>query len=101
GGGGTARRGVSRMATRPEGGRRYENDRTFDALERFEAAARARSVDTATLALAWLLADPRVSSVIVGPRRPEHLAPARRALEMKLGASRRAELSDVFSLSPT
>src|SRR5262245_6081881 len=43
--------GGSRMATRPEGGRQYENDRTFDALDRFGAAARERGVDTATLAL--------------------------------------------------
>ena len=88
----------SRMATRPEGGRHYQNDRTFDALERFEAAARARGVDAATLALAWLLTEPRVSSVIVGPRRPEHLAPARRALDVELSSSDRAELSALFEV---
>jgi aryl-alcohol dehydrogenase-like predicted oxidoreductase len=90
----------SRMATRPEAGRRYENDRTFDALDRFEAAARARGVTMAALALAWLLAEPRVSSVIVGPRLPEHLAPARQALDLKLGASDRAELAAMFAVAP-
>jgi len=86
----------SRMTLRPEGGRRYQNERTFEALDRLEAAARARGVDTATLAIAWLLGEPRVSSLIVGPRRPEHLEPARRALDLKLGANERAELSALF-----
>jgi NDP-hexose 2,3-enoyl reductase len=56
-----------------------------------------RGVDTGTLAIAWLLSEPRVSSVIVGPRRPEHLVPARRALEMRLDADERAELAALFA----
>ena len=38
----------------------------------------------AGLALAWLLHHPRVTAVIVGPRRPEQLEPAREALELEL-----------------
>src|SRR5437588_495534 len=58
--------------------------------------ARARGVDTATLALAWLLAHPLVTAVVVGPRRPEHLEPASRALELHLGEDERAELARLF-----
>src|SRR6266516_3391010 len=65
-----------RDAPAPEGSRMtlrsgpYEHLRTdavYDALEALEQRG-----DPATLALAWLLGDERVS-VVVGPRRPEHL----------------------------
>ena len=51
----------------------------------------------ATLALAWLLGDARVTSVIVGPRRPGHLAPAARALGLALAPSERDELGAFFA----
>jgi aryl-alcohol dehydrogenase-like predicted oxidoreductase len=38
--------------------------------------------DPATLAYAWLLAQPDVTAVVVGPRRPEQLAPAVAALSV-------------------
>jgi len=70
----------SRMATRPEGSEHLFDDKVFDALERFERYAAEQGTTTAALSLAWLLADPRVTAVIVGPRRPEHLVPALDAL---------------------
>jgi aryl-alcohol dehydrogenase-like predicted oxidoreductase len=86
----------SRMTTRPEAYEEFVNDRVYDALEAFEAAARDRGVDMAALALAWLLADERVTSVIVGPRRPEHLEPVRAALELRLTPAEAAELEALF-----
>jgi aryl-alcohol dehydrogenase-like predicted oxidoreductase len=38
----------------------------------------------AGLALAWLLADARVTQIVAGPGRPEHLAPVREALQRPL-----------------
>ena len=46
----------------------------------------------AGLALAWLLADQRVTQIVVGPGRPEHLAPVREALERPLSGDERATL---------
>ena len=86
----------SRMTMRPEPYERFRDDRVFDGLEAFEAAARERGVDMAALALAWLLADERVTSVIVGPRRPEQLEPARAALELELTRAEAAELEALF-----
>jgi aryl-alcohol dehydrogenase-like predicted oxidoreductase len=86
----------SRMTMRPEGYEHFVDDRTFDVLEAFEAAARERGVDMAALALAWLLADERVTSVIVGPRRPEHLDPARAALELRLTPAEADQLTSLF-----
>jgi aryl-alcohol dehydrogenase-like predicted oxidoreductase len=86
----------SRMTLRPEPYERFVADRTFAALEAFEEAARDRGVDTATLALAWLLGDDRITSVIVGPRRTAHLEPVQAALELELTGAERAELAALF-----
>jgi len=82
----------SRMTMRPEPYERFRSDAVFDRLERLAAMG-----DPATLALAWLLADPRVTAIVVGPRRPEHLEPALAALERPLAASDRDELSAIFA----
>ena len=86
----------SRMTTRPEPYRRYENDAVYAGLEALAEHARKRGSDTATLALAWLLADERITSVVVGPRRPEHLEPPVRALELQLTPAERDELAALF-----
>jgi aryl-alcohol dehydrogenase-like predicted oxidoreductase len=74
----------SRMTQRPEPYEHLAEDRTFDLLERLEETARSRGHSLAGLALAWLLADRRVTQVVVGPSRPEHLEPVREALEHPL-----------------
>jgi aryl-alcohol dehydrogenase (NADP+) len=86
----------SRMATRPQPYEHLCTDRTFDALERFAEAAARRGVDPATLAIAWVLAQPAVTAVVVGPRRPDHLEPALRALELKLAQGEADELAALF-----
>jgi aryl-alcohol dehydrogenase-like predicted oxidoreductase len=70
----------SRMAMRPEPYEHLRDDRIFEALEALERVAAEQGTIPAALALAWLLADPRVSAIIVGPRRPQHLEPAVAAL---------------------
>src|SRR5918994_722125 len=83
----------SRMTLRPEPYEHLRTDRTFDALERFAQEAGRRDTDAATLAIAWLLAQPHVTAVIVGPRRPEHLEPAARALDLRLAQAEAGELA--------
>jgi aryl-alcohol dehydrogenase-like predicted oxidoreductase len=87
----------SRMTLRPEPYREIEHERTFAALAALGEAARLRGVDMATLAFAWLLGDERVSSVVVGPRRPGHLDPAIAALELRLSPAERDELGALFA----
>jgi 1-deoxyxylulose-5-phosphate synthase len=86
----------SRMTQRPEGYRHLDTPSTYRGLELLALAAEERGVDTATLAIAWLLSHPLVTAVVVGPRRPEHLEPARRALDLHLTAQERAELAGLF-----
>jgi aryl-alcohol dehydrogenase-like predicted oxidoreductase len=80
------------MTHRPETYRRYENDAVFDGLEALERAAGERGVSVAGLALAWLLATPEVTAVVVGPTCVEHLGPVREALELDLSAADRDDL---------
>jgi len=72
----------SRMAQRPEPYEHLRRDRVYDGLERLDRLAAERGSSSAALAIAWLLAEPRVTAVVVGPRRPGHLEPALAALRL-------------------
>lgn len=82
----------SRMTQRPEPYAPLVTDSTFDRLEGLERVARGREMSMAALALGWLLSDPRVTQVVVGPGRPEHLAPVRQALARPLSSAEREEV---------
>jgi aryl-alcohol dehydrogenase-like predicted oxidoreductase len=84
----------SRMTMRPGPYEHLRDERVYAALEEL-----GRRGDPATLALAWLLGDERVS-VVVGPRRPEHLQPALDALANPLSPEERDSLSAEFRLVP-
>jgi len=86
----------SRMTFRPEPYEHLRNERTYDSLEAFEAIAAERGTTPATLALAWLLAQPHVAAVVVGARRPEQLRPALDALELQLSPEEAGTVAAVF-----
>ena len=86
----------SRMTFRPEPYEHLRNERTYDSLEAFEAIAAERGTTPATLALAWLLAQPHVAAVVVGARRPEQLRPALDALELQLSPKEAGTVAAVF-----
>ena len=87
----------SRMALRPEPYEHLRTERTFAALDRFAEIAQRRGIDVSTLAVAWLLAQPTVTAVVVGPRRPEHLESALRGAESRLSKAEVDELADLFA----
>jgi aryl-alcohol dehydrogenase-like predicted oxidoreductase len=83
----------SRMAENvsPELAKKALSDKTLakvEALEKF-AAERGRSV--LELAVAWLAAQPRVSSVIAGASRPEQVLANAKGLSWKLDAGEAAK----------
>jgi aryl-alcohol dehydrogenase-like predicted oxidoreductase len=86
----------SRMTLRPDPYRHLDDDAVYRGLEQLQQASGRREVDMPTLALAWLLSNPRVAGVVVGPRRPEHLDPALAARDLHLSASERDELASLF-----
>ncbi|HVC85635.1 MAG TPA: aldo/keto reductase [Solirubrobacteraceae bacterium] len=98
---GKYRRGVpfpagSRMTQRPDGYAAFVSDRVFDGLERLEEIAAERGTSMAGLALSWLLANPGVDSVVVGPMHPRHLDPIREALAKPLAPNEHEALGKLF-----
>jgi aryl-alcohol dehydrogenase-like predicted oxidoreductase len=79
----------SRMTLRPESSMSFVRDEVFDSLEQL-----AQRGDSATLALAWILANPLVGAVVVGPRGPAHLDPVWAALDVQV---ERDELTELFT----
>jgi aryl-alcohol dehydrogenase-like predicted oxidoreductase len=73
-------------------------DRAFALIEAMQPMARARAVSVAGIALAWLLHQPVVSSVIVGAKRSEQLAENLAASAIELKAEELAELAQLSAL---
>jgi aryl-alcohol dehydrogenase (NADP+) len=86
----------SRMTQRPEPYLSLASERTFAALDGLAAIAAARGGSSAGVALAWLLADERVTQIVVGPGRPEHLEAVREALANPLAPEERARVGELF-----
>jgi aryl-alcohol dehydrogenase-like predicted oxidoreductase len=87
----------SRMTQRPDSYQRFAENGVYDALEDLERDAAERGVSMAGLALAWVLATPEVTVVVVGPNRAEHLDPVREALNLTLSPSERDSLGARFA----
>jgi aryl-alcohol dehydrogenase-like predicted oxidoreductase len=73
-----------------------DKERAWDCLDVMRPMAEARGVSVAQVALAWLLHQPQVTSVIVGARRPEQLADNIAATHVTLSA---AELEQIDKCS--
>jgi len=63
---------------------RYYTDMAFDVVEAFVAAASARGVTPAQLALAWVLGEPRVTCPIMGARNLRQLEDTLGRLDFQL-----------------
>jgi aryl-alcohol dehydrogenase-like predicted oxidoreductase len=87
----------SRMTQRPEPYESLLTGHTFDALERLAEISAGRGTSPGGTALAWLLADQRVTQIVVGPGRPEHLTPVREAVEHPLSPGERAGVEAAFA----
>lgn len=87
----------SRMTLRSDPYEHLVRPHIFSGLERLRSFAEARGTDMATVALAWVLSEPRVTAAIMGPRRLVHLEPGLAALNMKLTMSEREEIASYFA----
>lgn len=74
---------------------RYWNAREFDAIEAIGALAREAGVETTTLALAWVLANPVITTPLIGASRPEQLKANVAAVEYRMTAELKAKLDEV------
>lgn len=87
----------SRMTLRPEPYLELRNERVWNALDGLRTLAAERDTSMATLALAWLLAQPQVTAVVVGPRRPEQLEPALEAVALRLSPPEAEAIGELFA----
>src|SRR5690606_34070555 len=91
----------------PEGTRRLAMDfppvnreRVFDCVDVMRGIAEAKGVSVARIALAWLLHQPVVTSVILGARSVEQLEDNLAATEVQLTETELEELNQVSALPP-
>ena len=85
-----------------DGSRRYAGraaetiEKRRSQLEAYEDLCAELGEDPGTVGLAWLLTRPAVTAPIVGPRTPEHLDSALRAVEVTLDDKVLDRLDEIF-----
>jgi aryl-alcohol dehydrogenase-like predicted oxidoreductase len=89
-----------------EGGRRanfdfppVNKDRAFDIVDALQPMARAKGATVAQLALAWLLHQPAVSTVIIGANKMEQLEDNLKSVDVRFTAEELERL-DAISMLP-
>jgi len=97
----------SRTNQRPADSRRTEYDfpivdkeRTWNILDVIAPIARAHGCSPARVSLAWLLAKPAVTSVIIGAKRLDQLQDNLAAVELALTQDELRQLDEVSALPP-
>jgi len=96
--------GKYRLGAERPAGARYEkgafanrdNDRALALVEQYLPFCEARNVSPARFALAWCLAQPGITSPIVGPRTIEQMEDYLSALEVKITDDAMAEIAQIF-----
>ena len=72
-----------------------DRDQAFDVLDVMAATAETRDASVAQVALAWLLAKPTVTSVIIGAKRMDQLRDNLGAVDIRLSADEVTSLDEV------
>lgn len=73
-------------------------DRAWDCIDVMRPIAQSHGVSVAQVALAWLLHQPQVTSIIVGAKRPEQLADNIAATQVTLSAGELDQIDQVSRL---
>jgi aryl-alcohol dehydrogenase-like predicted oxidoreductase len=97
----------SRENQKPEGSRRSEFDfpivdkeRTWNILDTIAPIAKAHNCSAARVSLAWLLAKPVVTSIIIGAKRLDQLNDNLAAVDLELSPEELQQLDEVSTLPP-
>jgi len=101
----TAPTGATRLGENPERGveayaRRNSQQRTWDVIDAVQTVAGDRGVSMAQVSLAWLAAQPAVSSVILGARTTEQLQDNLGSASLDLTAQEIARLDEASDPQP-
>lgn len=73
-------------------------DRAWDCIDVMRPIAQGKGVSVAQVALAWLLHQPQVTSVIIGAKRPEQLVDNVAATQVKLSGAELQQIDEVSRL---
>jgi len=91
----------------PEEGRRVNFDfppvnreKVYDIVDVMGEIAKTKNVSVAQVALAWLLHQTVVTTVIIGAKRPQQLEDNLKAIDLKLDAAELEKLDTVSKLAP-
>jgi aryl-alcohol dehydrogenase-like predicted oxidoreductase len=97
----------SRENQKPENSRRsafdfpiVDKERAWRILDVLRPVAKAHQTSVATVALAWILAKPFVTSVIIGAKRVDQLQQNLAAVDLKLSVEEMTQLDEVSALPP-
>jgi aryl-alcohol dehydrogenase (NADP+) len=74
---------------------RYWHDREFETIEALRGVAQEAGMSLATMAVAWVLANPAITSPIIGASKPEQLADSLAAAEVTLSPELKARLDEL------
>ncbi|MDB5826494.1 MAG: aldo/keto reductase, partial [Variovorax sp.] len=74
---------------------RYWNDRSFATIAQLHALADEAGVPLATLAVAWVMANPLITAPLLGASRPEQLDATLAAAEYKLDPALKQKLDEL------
>ncbi len=75
-------------------------EKAFDIIDVMQPIAQQKGISAAQLALAWLLHQPAVTSVIIGAKKTEQLEDNLKAIDVKLAAEDLQKLDEVSKLQP-
>jgi len=73
---------------------RYWHEREFQTIDKLRGIVDKTGVSLAKTSLAWVLANPVVTSAIIGASRPEQLDETLAAIDLKLDPEVKAQLDD-------
>jgi aryl-alcohol dehydrogenase-like predicted oxidoreductase len=75
-------------------------EKAFDIVDMMRKAAESHRASVAQVALAWVLAQKSVTSVIIGARKPEQLEDNLKSVDLTLSAAELQSLDEVSRLAP-
>lgn len=77
-----------------------DKEKAFTIVDAMKPIAESKGVSVAQIALAWLLHQPVVTSVIIGAKKPEQLEDNLKAIDVKLTPDEINQLNEVSKLTP-
>jgi 1-deoxyxylulose-5-phosphate synthase len=73
---------------------RYWHEREFETIEKLKQIVGATGESLTKTSVAWVLANPVITSAIIGASRPEQLSDSLAAVDFALDAELKAQLDD-------